>query len=382
MRRVLPLLLALAGTARAEPRPTLDDFYDRTRDRDDGFDDCLGYCEGQYLAGLLVGVQTATSEDEPASGGRLGVDLGMRGGYADVARTKLWADVLRVHESGDWLADLAWQTTAFKAFGDIGDAGAHVSFDSLVERRTELEPSDFAELQRAPFSSVDVESEVAATGGMIDKDGFLAIPFGVANRLRWSEGGRLERRTSVSGAIALRGFPRRLRHHLQLDFLRIKRTEWAVAAGNATAWTVSAGYQRLSPDIDWLQIWLLAGYERAGDRHGPIVQLGAEITIPTERGVIELGPRLEEHLALDPLTVRFTRIYNGQLYVRHRIGPVRWGVAYEAVVREDARLHAITPELGIGYRGLELGVRYRLAQVTKMEAAPTDRLQLTLDRRF
>jgi hypothetical protein len=382
MRRGLLLLLALAGSARAEPRPTLDDFYDRTRGRDDGFDDCLGYCEGQYLAGLLVGVQTATSEDEPASGGRLGVDLGVRGGDADVARTKLWADVLRVHESGDWLADLAWQSTAFKAIGDIGEPGLHLSLDTLVERRTELEASDFAELQRAPFSSIDVEGEVAATGGMIDKDGFLAIPLGIANRLRWTEGGTLERRTSVSGAIALRGFPRQLRHHLQLDFLRIKRTEWAVAAGNATAWTVSAGYQRLSPDIDWLQIWLLVGYERAGERHGPVVQLGAEITLPTEHGAIELGPRLEEHLALDPMTVRFTRIYNGQLYVRHRIGPVRWGVAYEAVLREDARLHAITPELGVIYRGLELGVRYRLAKVTMMEAAPTDRLQLTLDRRF
>ena len=129
-------------------------------------------------------------------------------------------------------------------------------------------------------------------------------------------------------------------------------------------------------------IWLLAGYERAGERHGPVVQLGAEITLPIAHGTLELGPRLEEHLALDPMTVKFTRIYNGQLYVRHRMGPVRWGIAYEEVVREDARLSAITPELAVIYRGLELGVRYRFATVTRMEAAPTDRLQLSLDRQF
>ncbi len=387
---------ALSGPAAADSRPALDDFYDRTRDRDDGFDDCVGYCDDRWLAGFLIGLQTAnpsTDELQPklATGGRLGVDLGVRGGYANIARTKLWADLLRVHETGDWIADLAWQTTAFAALGRPGEGGLHLSLDTVAARRTELEPSDLARLQRRPYRAIDVEAEVAPTGGMVDKDTFLALPLGVATRLGWPDGGRLERRTAVSGALALRGFPREIRHHYQLDLLRVKRTSWDTAGGEASSWTVSAGYQRLSPDIPELQIWLLAGYQWAGGRHGPIVQVGAELELPAGRGVIELGPRFEEHLELDPRTAMFTRVYEGRFSVRHRppraAGGARvwWGLAYEAVALEDAaRLHALTPEAGLAYRGLELGLRYRLAWLRddRMPGAPGDRFQISLDRLF
>lgn len=401
--------------AAADARPALDDFYDRTRDRDEGFDDCVGYCDDRWLAGFLVGVQTAnpstdTLQPKLATGTRLGADLAVRGGYANIARTKLWADLLRVHETGDWIADLAWQTTAFAALDGLDATGLHLSFDSVASRRTELEPSDLAQLQRQPYREIDVEAEAALTDDKVDKDAFLAIPVGVATRLRWPDAGRLERRTAISAALALRGFPNGIRHHYQLDILRVKRTSWDVTGGEASSWTLSAGYQRLSPDIDGLQIWLLAGYERAGGRSGPIVQLGAELELPAGSGVVQLGPRFEAHLELDPRTAAFTRVYEGRFSVRHHTarrttqGRARtgawWGLAYEAVILEDsARLHAFTPEVGVTYRGLELGLRYRLAWLRddRMSGlpgtpgvpgtpatsdAPGDRFQISLDRLF
>jgi hypothetical protein len=226
---VIACAAALPAPAAADSRPALDDFYDRTRDRADGFDDCIGFCDGRRLAGFLIGVQTAnpsTDELQPklASGLRLGADLGVRGGYANIARTKLWADLLRVHETGDWIADLAWQTTAFAALGRPGDTGLHLSLDSALSRRTELEPSDLAQLQRRPYRAIDVEAEAALTGDKVDKDAYIAIPVGVATRLAWPDDGRLERRTAISAALALRGFPRGIRHHYQIDVLRMKRT--------------------------------------------------------------------------------------------------------------------------------------------------------------
>jgi hypothetical protein len=387
---------ALSGPAAADSRPTLDEFYDRTRDRDDSFDDCVGYCDDRWLAGFLVGVQTANPSTDAlqpklATGGRLGADLAVRGGRVNIARTKLWADLLRVHETGDWITDLAWQTTAFAALGRPGEPGLHLSLDAMASRRTELEPSDLARLQRLPYRAIDVEAEVAPTGGKVDKDAFLAVPIGVATRLRWPDEGPLERRVALSGALALRGFPREIRHHYQLDALRVKRTIWDVIGGDASSWAVSAGYQRLSPGIDNLQIWLLGGYEWAGGRRGPIVQVGAELQLPAGRGIVELGPRFEEHLELDPRTAAFTRVYDGRFSVRHRTAPARsrtgawWSLTYEAVILEDAaRLHALTPEAGITYRGLELGLRYRLAWLRddRMPGAPGDRFQISLDRLF
>ena len=383
---IASLLLLLPGLAAAQSRPALDDFYDRTRSRDDGFEGCIGYCTNQWLAGFLLGAQTAnpsTDDTRPqlATGARLGIDLAARGGYANIARTKLWADVLRIHTTGAWITDLAWQTTSFAALREPGEPGLHLSLDTLVAQRTELEPADLAQLQRTPYRIVDVEAEVAPTAYKVDKDAFWALPIGIANRLRWSEDMQLDRRTSISGALAFRGFPKGIRHHYQLDLLRLKHTSWDTGGGAASAWTISAGYQRLSPDIPNLQLWLLAGYEWAGERHGPVVQLGAEIRL----GDLELGPMLEEHLEIDPRTTLFTRVYQARFYARHRVGGLRLGLAYEAVLVEDSsRLHAVTPELGVSVLGLDFVVRYRLTALRDdtMPGAPRDRFQLALDRRF
>src|SRR5689334_23366211 len=78
-------LVMLAGRAAptwAQPKPTLDDFFERTRQREQGFDECVGYCNGTFLATLLVGAQTAnpsTDDDRPtpATGARLGGELGV-----------------------------------------------------------------------------------------------------------------------------------------------------------------------------------------------------------------------------------------------------------------------------------------------------------------
>lgn len=366
-------VLAAATPARGEPRPTLDDFYDRTRSRAEGFDECLGYCDGQSLAAFLVGAQVADPttdavQQSAAYGGRLGIDLGVFFGRYDVARTKLWADVLRVPDANETVTDLAWKCTWFWASAEPDDAGVHVSLDTLLAKRSELEPSDLAELQLVPYQSGDVELEIAPVGPKIDKDAFIAVPVGAASRLRWSEDGAiLERRQSFSGALAARGFPKRVRHHYQLDALRLKRTAWEVVGGEATAWSVSAGYQRLSPDVDWLQIWLLAGYawnEGRNDARGFLAQLGAETSFPLESGELELGPMYEAHFVLDQRTAEFARVHELRLYYRQRWGILRWGLSYQGVALEDlAKLHALTPELGARFFGLDLGVRYRYAVV-------------------
>jgi hypothetical protein len=360
--------------SRAEPRPQLDDFYDRTRERTEGFDQCLGYCDGEHLAAFLVGAQVADPSTDSvqralAYGGRLGIDVGTFFGPYDVARTKLWADFLKVASTGDGITDLAWQSTWFAAVGEPGDGGVHLSLDSLLSSRTELEPSDLAEFQLVPYRSADVEVEAAPTGPKVDKDAFWALPVGVTSRLRWTPDGRtIEKRRSASAAVAFRGFPKRVRHHYQLDVLRVKRTGWEVAGGDASAWTLSAGYQRLSPDVDWLQIWLLAGYSWAdgvSDRRGFVAELGAETRFPLENGEVEIGPRYEAHFVLDPTTARFARVHEVRTYYRHRVGLFRWGLAYQFVSLEDvARLHAITPELGVRLFGADLTAQYRVSAVS------------------
>lgn len=390
------LLAALFGTvlARAEPRPTLDDFYDRTRSRAEGFSDCLGYCDGETLAAFLVGAQLADPTTDAvqrrvAYGGRFGVDLGVFFGRYDVARSKLWADVLRVPDVNETVTDLAWKNTWFWSSVEPDDTGVHLSFDSLLAKRSELEPSDLAELQLVPYRSVDLELELAPVGPKIDKDAFIALPLGAATRLRWAESGEvLERRGSFSGALAFRGFPKRVRHHYQLDALRVKRTAWEVVGGDATAWSVSSGYQRLSPDVDWLQIWLLAGYawnEGRNEKRGFLAQLGAETRFPLESGELELGPMYEAHFVLDQRTAEFARVHEVRLYYRQRWGIVRWGLAYQGVALEDlAKLHALTPELGVRLLGLDLGLRYRFAVVRdeRFPGMPENRFNAMLDFLF
>jgi hypothetical protein len=384
--------LSIAGRARAEPRPTLDDFYDRTRSRAEGFEHCLGYCDGEAVAAFLVGAQVADPTTDAvqravAYGGRLGVDFGTFFGRYSVARTKLWADVLSVSETDDTITDLAAQYTWFAAFGEPGDAGAHLQLDTLLAERTELEPSDFAEFQLVPYRAADVELEVAPVGGKVDKDAFVALPLGIARRLRWSveDGSALERRTTLSGAFAFRGFPKRIRHHYQLDVLRVKRTSWEVLGGEASAWTASLGYQRLSPDVEWLEIWLLAGYSwnhGRNEQEGVVAQLGAEMTFPTSDGSVELGPMFEDHFVIDQRTARFTRVHDARVYYRHAKGIVHWGLSYQGVSLEDvATLHALTPEIGVNVLGLDLTGRYRLAIVKddRFDGAASDRFNASAD---
>ncbi len=121
-----------AGIARAEPRPSLDDFYDRTRSRAEGFDRCLGHCDGETLAAFLVGAQMADPSTDAveralAYGGRFGVDLGVFFGHYDVARTKIWADLLRVADTDQTVTDLAWKNTWFWSSAEPGSAGVQLA---------------------------------------------------------------------------------------------------------------------------------------------------------------------------------------------------------------------------------------------------------------
>jgi hypothetical protein len=385
-------VLTLTGLAFAEPRPALDDFYDRTRSRADGFEECLGYCDGQTVAAFLIGAQVADPTTDAvqraiAYGGRLGADFGTFFGRYDVARVKLWADILRVSETDDTITDLAAQYSWFLATSEPGELGAHVSMDGLLAERTELEPSDFAEFQLVPYRAADVEVEVAPVADKVDKDAFLALPLGVSRRLRWrlDDDVTLERRNAVSAAFALRGFPKQLRHHYQLDVLRVKRTTWEVLGGEADAWTLSAGYQRLSPDVEWLQIWLLGGYtwnHGANDRKGVMFQLGAETKFRTDVGSVEIGPMFEEHFVLDQRTARFARVYDFRLYYRHSVKIVHFGASYQGVSLEDvATLHAVTPELGVNILGLDLTGRYRFSFVKddRFDGASADRFDFAAD---
>lgn len=389
----------VASGAVAEPRPTLDDFYDRTRSRAEGFTRCLGYCDGEVVLAFLAGAQAADPSTDavqraPAHGGRLGVDAGAFGSRYDVVRSKLWLDALRVSRTGEAITDLAWDSTVFKVWGEPGhDAGLHLSLSTLLAQRSELLVSDVAEFQLVPYRLADAEVELTPTGPRIDKDTFWALPVGFANRTRWSlEGDRLERRTNVSGAIAARGFSaghfNQLRHHYQLDFLRLKRTDWETPAGEASSWTLSAGYQRLSPDVEWLEIWLLAGHEWAAGqnrRRGFVAQLGAEITLRGDSGELRLSPALESHFVIDRTTNRFERVHDARLGFKHATRRLRWGLSYEGVrLGDTANLHAITPELGVRAFGLDFGVRYRIAVVrdTRAQATPRDRFEFTADWMF
>jgi hypothetical protein len=387
-----------ASTALADPRPTLDEFYERTREREAGFDACIGYCDGTWLASFLMGAQTANPSTQAAAprlatGIRFGVDLGVRGTRPEVVRAKLWADVLRINADGTWITELAGHVTAFKAFeGPNDDVGLHVSFDSVAARRTELRPSDVASLQRVPYRSLDTELELAPIGPKVDKDASIALPLGVAYRLRAPlDGGQLQHRTSMSGALAFRGFAKQLRTHAQLDALRVKYTRWEVAGGDAAATTLSTGYQRLPAGIDTLPLWALVGYQWAGDRHGVVAQLGMDLPLSTPFGSFEIAPAFERHFELDPATARFRRVTAARVSLRHRIAFVQWGVAYEAaLVESQRRLHAITPELAVIYRGFELGMQYRfivsdeamLDPAVMRSATPKDRFGVSLDRRF
>jgi hypothetical protein len=364
-------LLVLARVASAQP--ALDDFYERTREREHGVGDRDRFID------LVLGIQTAnpsTDALEPhvASGLRLGLDVGLRRKH-DVVRTQLSADVLRVHETGDWFTDLGWHTTAFKAYGrPRDDEGMHLSLDSVVARRTEVTPSDVSELQLVGYDMIDVEGEVTPVGPMIDKDAHLALPIGVATRLRWADGGGFDLRTSGSVALAARALFPGL-GHAQLDFVRVKHTEWDAAMTQASAWTVSTGYQRLPKGIDTLPIWLLVGYEWAGPKEGAVFQFGGAFELPE----MSIGPSFERHFELDPVTGTFARVDTGRLAVHGQHDVLVWGVALESItIAGRGSLRAVTPQLGARYRGLALVAQLRAAWASDL-MYPANRFSLGLD---
>lgn len=395
-------LLCLARPAPAQDRPGMDDFYARTRGRHVGFDRCVGYCDGTWLLQALVGAQMANPSTDAlrptlAQGTRLGLDGGVRDGY-NVARARAWSDLLWVNDSGERLTEYVGQLTGFYTTAGIGDRGVHAQLDATVAAREELEPQDFAELQRSPYTVLDIEGEVAAVGPMIDKEAFIAFPVGVAQRIRWddTDGGDVtEERRTISGAVAARAFQKRNRYHYQLDFARVTRVDWAVAAGEASAWKTQLGYQQISPDLPGIQLWLLFGWawvDGAASDDGFINRVGIDVDFAELDGG-GLGPHLaaahyQRDFTLDRDTLRFERLNQVRLwYGTTAFGPVRLGTGYEFVAVDGrGALHVVEPEITwrpFASVGVEIGAKMRLRVRSEADAArsiPADeRFQLNLD---
>jgi hypothetical protein len=163
--------------------------------------------------------------------------------------------------------------------------------------------------------------------------------------------------------------------HAQLDFLRVKHTEWDAAMTNASAWTISAGYQRLPKGIDTLPIWLLVGYEWAGPKEGAVFQFGGAFELPN----LNIGPSFERHFELDPVTGEFARVDTGRLAVRGTHDVLVWGLALESVsIAGRGNLRAITPQLGARYKGFALVAQVRAAWASEL-MYPANRFSLGLD---
>lgn len=402
LRRACPILLLLTATAAAQDRPGMDDFYARTRGRQAGFDRCVGYCDGTHLLQALVGAQVANPSTDAlrptlAEGPRLGLDGGIRGGY-NVARARAWADLLWINDTGERLTEYVGQLTGFLTTAPPGGLGVHAQLDARIAAREELEPQDFAELQRTPYSVLDVEGEIAAVGPMIDKEAFIAIPFGIAQRVRFddTDGGAVtEERRTLSGALAVRAFQKKNRHHYQLDFARLTRIDWDVPAGSASAWKAQLGYQQLSPDIPGIQLWLLFGWawvDGARADHGFITRVGIDVDFDDLDGG-GLGPHLaaahyQRDFTLNRQSLRFEALDQVRLYYgTTALGPVRLGAGYElAAVEDQGALHVLEPEIAwrpFAALGVEIGAKVRLRVRSDSDAAsaiPADeRFQLNLD---
>ncbi len=392
-RSSLIAILLSASVAGAQQRPSLDGFYERGRSRTEGFEQCVGFCDGERVLQVLVGGQVANPSTDAlrpalAEGPRLGLDAGMFFDAYSLARTQAWADLLFVNDTGDEIVDLVSKTTGFFATG--AESALHLAADVVFAARTELEPEDFRELQRRPYRVLDVEVEAAGVGPLIDKEAALTVPVGFAQRVRWSTAGdQVETRRSWSGAVAARAFQKQKRHHYQLDFARLTRLDWTAPAGDASAWRVSAGYQRLSPDIDFMQIWLLVGwgwFDGKNDPNGFLARLGVEFDVE----VAQFGTRYDAELTLDRAERLFRRVHHFQFFSRtSHFAPWRLGLTYEAIAVDDTgTLHALTPELAVTPSwalGFELGVRYRLS-VLRDERVEShlddDRFNLALDFLF
>lgn len=397
MSRALVGLVLAASPAVAFERPSLDDFYERTRERAAAFNQCTGYCDGEYLLQLLVGGQVANPSTDAlrpalAEGLRLGIDGGWRPNPQSVLRSQAFADVLRVNETGDLITDLVWKSTAFYSTTEhrSEDGGIHLSADTIVADRTELQPSDFAEFRAQPYRLVDAEIEVAPVAPRIDKDAHPAFPLGVSWRRRWARGDDLtdsgdaeESRLAFSGALAMRGFPKGRGDHYQLDVARLTRLAWQTPAGEADAWQLSFGYQRLSPDLPGTELWILGGYgwyTGQNERAGWLTQVGVAFhPVPAHQA----GLGHDAWLGLDPQTARFERLHRTNVFYRYDDGTWRAGLAWDRVSRGSGVLHAVVPE--VGWRpswlfGMLVGARARLGTFDGDGPAPEEeRFELSLD---
>ena len=407
------VLLTSAGgpTAHADIRPTLDDFYERTRNRAESLENCVGFCGDDYALTLLAGgqvVNPSTDAARPllAEGPRLGVDGTYAWGAKSLARARAWADFLHVNETGENLTEVSAEATGFAAIDPDDDAGLDLSEDVIAAQREEMTPDDFAQFTVHPYRVLDVETEVAPHGIQVDKDGQLAVPLGYAWRRRWAVDGAEgaagdtteETRHTISGALALRGFQRGKRHHVQLDFARVTRTLWDTPGGELGGWALSAGYQHLSPGIDPLELWLLVGYggyDGAGPgKSGFLAQLGGTVDLSETPGERQIRAGYDAHFVPDRGTGRFARVKQWRLGYQDTWNILVFGADYEGVALDTvATLHAFTPTLGVRPLGrgmLDLGLRYRVAFAHderrgasgKAGAPDNDRLSLTADWLF
>ena len=158
---------------------------------------------------------------------------------------------------------------------------------------------------------------------------------------------------------------------------------WDTPAGEASAWRLSFGYQRLSPDLPGTELWILGGYgwhEGANEASGWLAQVGVAFhPVPAHQA----GLGHDTWLGLDQATARFERLHRTQVFYRFDDGTYRAGLAWDRVSRGGDVLHALVPELG--YRpawlfGLMLGGRVRVAAFDGDGPAPEDeRFELALD---
>lgn len=371
------------SAAQAEIRPSLDDFYERTRTRTEHLEACreteIGLCGDDYAVVLLAGGQVANPSTDAArpalaEGPRLGVDgtwawNGLDG--KNLIRGRAWLDWLHVNETGEGVTDFATEALTFLSLYPDEDAGVEGSLDAVLAQREELAVDDFAQFQVRPYRVLDVEAEVAPYGVEVDKDGKLAVPIGYARRVRWGLEGDTapdETRDTFSGAVAIRGYQSGRNTHAQLDLLRVTRTLWETPAGEADGWALTAGYQHLSPGIDELHIWILGGwgwYAAGGDAAGFLAQTGATVDLADEPGARQLRGGFDAHFVLDRDRGRFERVKQWRLGYQDSWRVLAFGLDYEGVALDSvATLHAFTPLLAVQPLGpgrLTLGLRYRLA---------------------
>ncbi|MFI5299942.1 MAG: hypothetical protein ACHREM_17785 [Polyangiales bacterium] len=392
-RAAIASSIALAASAaRAEDRASLDDFYERGRLRADPFESCDG---GGCERGRVVAVHVGASLADPvfsdgtrhlATALHGSLDVAFAWGRGDVLRSIAEGEVYRSTDDGRLLADLTLDTAVFHVLGRAEGPGLHFMLNPRIVERGVIDPHDLADLQLRPYRLYDVEAEVAPVGPKIDKDASLALPIGVALRRRWDDSGdRLEDRFALSGALAFRGFPKALMHHDQLDVARLTRTWWTTSIGDATGWTASAGYQRLSPDLAGIDLWILVGYgwyHAANDAQGAVAQLGAEVQIDRE---VSASLAFDRHYSLDRRNNNFAGVDDVRASVQVSKQWLRASLGYELVTVYGAAAQAIAPQLAWVHDGLTVGARYRLTVSGNQDvtgAAFVDRFEVSVDEAF